>query len=89
MMQRPPPTLDLLPDGRVRPTGPSVSVRVLVGAAVLAAVAGGLSIAAVAISIAATLLPIALLAGAVAWATLRWRRWRAGVRPPNVPPTFR
>lgn len=81
-MDRRPPTLDLLPDGRFRtaPAGVPLSLRVLVGAALLALIAGGLAIAAVAVSVAAALVPVALLAAVVAWAMLRWRRWRAGLR---------
>ncbi len=80
-MDRRPPLLDMLPDGRFRGVaGSPLSLRILVGAALLALVAGGLAIAALAISIAAVLLPVALLAAIVSWATLRWRRWRAGLR---------
>jgi len=80
-MERRPPLLDMLPDGRFRSVaGPPLSLRILVGAALLALVAAGLAIAALAISVAAVLLPVALLAAVVAWATLRWRRWRAGLR---------
>lgn len=79
MMQRRPPTIDLLPDGRVRPAGPALSLRLLVGAALVAAVAGALSLAALAIWVLSLLIPIAVLAGFVAWAALRWRRWRAGL----------
>ena len=83
-MQRRPPTIDLLPDGRVRPArptlvGPALSLRLLVGAALVAAIAGALSLAALAISILSLLVPVAVFAGFVAWATMRWRRWRAGL----------
>lgn len=77
MMHRHPQTIDLLSDGRVRPVGPALSLRLLVGAAVVAAVASALSLAALAIWVMSLLLPVAVLAGLVAWATLRWRRWRA------------
>lgn len=79
MMQRRPPTIDLLPDGRVRPVGPTLSLRLLVGAALVAAVAGALSLVALAISILSLLVPVAVLAGLVAWAAMRWRRWRASL----------
>ena len=80
-MQRRPPTIDLLPDGRVRPApaGPALSLRLLVGAALVAAVASALSLAVIAIWVLSLLIPVAVLAGFVAWAALRWRRWRASL----------
>lgn len=80
-MDRRPSLLDMRPDGRFQSvSGPPLSLRILVGAALIALVAGGLAIAALAISVAAVLVPVALLAAIVAWATLRWRRWRASLR---------
>lgn len=71
----------MLPDGRFRTaSGPPLSMRILAGAVLLALIAGGLAIAALLISVFAVLVPVALLAAVVAWATLRWRQWRAGLR---------
>lgn len=71
----------MLPNGRFRsaPAGPPLSLRILVGAALVAIVASGLALAALAVSVAAALLPVALLAAVVAWVALRFRRWRAGL----------
>lgn len=80
MDRHPPPLLDMTPDGRVRPAGLPLSARILVGAALIAIIAGGLAFAALALSVAVFLIPVALVAAAIAWATLRWRRWRAGSR---------
>jgi len=81
-MDRRPPTLDMMPDGRFRHVAgrAPLSLRILVGAVLLALVAGGLAIAALAVSVAAVLVPVALLAAAIAWAMVQWRRWRAGLR---------
>lgn len=83
MHQRTPPLLDMTPDGRFRPppagrAGVPVSTRILVGAILVAALAGAASMAALALWIASMLIPVAAAAVIVAYATLRYRAWRAG-----------
>ena len=68
----------MTPDGRVHPVGLPLSTRILIGAALVAVIAGGLAFAVLALSFVAFLVPVALLAAAMAWAMLQWRRWRAG-----------
>jgi len=81
MDRRTPPTLNMLPDGRFRHVaGPPLSFHILVGAVLLALVAGGLALAALAVSVAAVLVPVALLAAVVAWAMVQWRRWLTTLR---------
>lgn len=70
----------MTPDGRFRsqPRRPSapLSFRILVAAVVVAAVALAASVAVFALSLLAVLIPVAAGAAAVAWATLRYRRWK-------------
>jgi hypothetical protein len=69
----------MTPDGRFRtqpargPWGP----RILVTAVLVAAVAGTLAVAALALWFALALIPIAIIAGLVAAATYRVQAWRA------------
>lgn len=80
MQQRPPPLLDMTPDGRFRPTPASrvpTSTRILVGALLVAVVAGIASLAALALWVAAMLIPVAVVAVVIAYLTLRYRAWRA------------
>ena len=78
MSDRRTPELDMLPDGSFRqPTRPPIMTRIFIWAAVIAAIAGALALAAFALWIALILLPIALLAGVIAWVALRYQIWRA------------
>jgi membrane protein implicated in regulation of membrane protease activity len=58
------------------PTVP-ISTRILMWAVVVAVIAGALSVAAFALWIALIILPVAFAAGVVAWATFRYRVWKA------------
>ena len=85
IMNRTPPVLDMTPEGTFRTLprpagGPPLSFKLLVGAVLVAVVAGAVSVAALALWVMSMLLPVAILAGAAAWATLRFRRWQAQQR---------
>jgi len=78
MSHRVPPELDMLPDGRFRtPPRPPVATRVFIWAVLVAAVSAGLVGAFLALWVALTLLPIAIIAALVAWLALRFQIWRA------------
>ncbi len=51
-------------------------LRLGVGAALVAAVAGGLAVAALFLWVASVLIPVALVAGVVAYAAFRFQVWR-------------
>ena len=73
-----PPDLDMLPDGSFRrPPRPPVATRIFIWAAVIAAIAGALSVAAFALWIALILLPVAVAAAVIAWLAMRFQLWRA------------
>jgi hypothetical protein len=73
-----PPQLDMLPDGSFRqPPRTPVVTRIFVWAAIIAAIAGALSVAAFALWIALILLPVAIAAGVIAWLAMRFQLWRA------------
>jgi len=86
-MRDPDPRLiDMFPDGRFRPTGlppggpfgPSpLGARVFRLAVIVAVVAGLLGAAFLAFWFALVLIPVAFIAGLVAWASLRFQLWRA------------
>ena len=70
--------LDMTPDGQFRgPAPPSVAERIFRAAVIVAVIAGGLGLAALAFWFALLLIPVAIVAGLLAWAALRWRVWRA------------
>ena len=79
-MVRIPPTLDMTPDGRFRvPMGGKQmpwSMKLLLVAVAVALLGSALTLAALALWVAASLLPVVLIAAAVAWATLKYRGWR-------------
>jgi len=86
MQDRDPRLIDMYPDGTFRPTGAPrgspfgaspLAVRVFRVALVVAVVAGLLAAAFLAFWFALALIPIALIAGLVAWASLRFQMWRA------------
>jgi hypothetical protein len=78
MSDRAPPDLDMLPDGSFRsPPRPPILTRVFIWAAVIAVIAGGLAAAAFALWLALFLVPVALLAGVIAWLAFRFQLWRA------------
>ncbi len=58
-----------------RPVVP-LSYKIMLGAIAVAAVAGALTVAALAIWIMSMLLPVVIFAGVVAWGAMRFRNWR-------------
>lgn len=77
MSERHPPELDMLPDGSFRqPVRPPILTRIFLWAVVVAAIAGALAVAAFALWLVLILLPVALIAGAIAWLALRFQLWR-------------
>ncbi len=81
-MKRNPPLLDMTADGRFqdrsRVTGIPFSMKLMIGAGVVALLAGAAAIAAVALWLISLILPVMIIAACVAWATMRYRRWRSG-----------
>ena len=78
MSDRIPPELDLLPDGSFRPRQPPIAARIFRWAAIIALVAGGLALAALALWFALILIPVVIVAGLIAWLAFRYQIWRAG-----------
>jgi hypothetical protein len=65
-------TLDMTPDGQFRrKPGLPIMQRIFLAAVIVAAVAGGLALSALAFWLAMVLLPVALVAGIIAWAMLK------------------
>lgn len=81
-MNRIPPVIDMAPDGtfRTRPPGmrAPLSFKLLLGATIVAVLAGAAAVAALALWIAALLLPVVVIAAAVAWGAYKYRTWRRG-----------
>lgn len=79
---RTPPVLDMSPDGtfRTKPSGlrAPLSFKLLLGATIVAVMAGAFAIAALALWVAALLLPVVIIAAAVAFGAFRYRQWRRG-----------
>ena len=61
----------------VSPPKPPLSTRIIFWAIVVAVIAGGLSLAALALWAALIILPVALGAAVIAWMMFRYRMWRA------------
>ena len=79
-----PPELDMTPDGRFHEPPPSpLMTQVVRWAVVVAVVAGGLALAAVALWFALLLVPVAIIAALVAYAANRFQFWRAGRSVPG------
>jgi membrane protein implicated in regulation of membrane protease activity len=71
------PELEMTIDGDfVSPPKPPLSTKIMIWAIVIALIAGGLSLAALALWLALLILPIAVGAAVVAWALFRYRLWR-------------
>ena len=79
MRDRPPQLLDMTLRGEfvAAPRRSAWPLRLGVGAALVAVVASGIVLAALFLWVASILLPVALLAGAVAYLAFRYRAWRA------------
>ncbi len=67
------------------PAGSVWPLRIGVGAALVAAIAGVLAVAAVFLWVASMLLPIALVAAAVAYVAFRLQGWRSSKASSNRP----
>ncbi len=83
MVRREPPVIDLTPEGEFRqpasPFGPPPwAARIAAWALIVALVAGGIAVAAIAFWLALTLIPVAIIAGLVAYGAYRFQLWRAG-----------
>jgi fatty acid desaturase len=77
MSDRPPPELDLLPDGSYRTRRAPIAARIFGWAVVVAVVAAALALAAVALWVALILVPVVVVAGLIAWVAFRYQVWRA------------
>jgi hypothetical protein len=79
-MNRPPPIIDMLPDGsfveQPRPGRVPISAKVMLGGILVAAVAVSVTVAALAIWLVSLLLPVIILSAAVAWAAFKFRQWQ-------------
>ncbi len=83
-VSRTPPVLDMSPDGtfRTKPSGlrAPLSFKLLLAATIVAVMAGAFAIAALALWVAALLLPVVIIATGVAFAAFKYRQWRRGGR---------
>jgi hypothetical protein len=78
MTKRRPPELEMTIDGEfISPPQVPLSSRILMGAIVVAVLAGALALAAFALWLALLILPVAFGAALVGWAMFRYRVWRA------------
>lgn len=92
MAPQQPPVIDMTPDGRFRePPQASgarvpVSFKLLIGAVVVAVLAGTAAVAALALWVVSMLLPVMVIAGGVAYAAFKYRQWRhrGGLSARNV-----
>jgi hypothetical protein len=73
-----PPEIELLPDGSYRTRRPPVAARIFAWAIVIAVLAAALAVAAIALWFALILIPVVILAAAIAWLAFRYQVWRAG-----------
>ena len=84
MRERVPQTIDMTAAGDfVAPKQAGIPVwplRIGLGAAAVALVAGAMVVAALFLWVASVLLPVALVAGAVAYVAFRLQRWRGLAR---------
>ena len=79
MKRQEPPELDMTLEGEfVSPPRPTISTRIMFWAIVVAIIAGGLSLAALALWLAMLVLPIAVGAAVIGYIMFRYKMWRAG-----------
>lgn len=70
--------IDMTPDGRFRSRpGLPLLERIFLGAVIVALIAGGLAVSALAFWFALLLVPVAIVAALIAWAVFQWRMWQA------------
>jgi len=82
---RTPRTIDMTADGEfLTPQAPPGlpgagpgAVKLALGAAVVAAIAGAVVVTALVVWVASIMIPVALVAGVVAYAAFRFQSWRA------------
>ncbi len=84
MRERVPQTIDMTPAGEFVQTGARPSLlpnnwplRIGIAAAIIATLAGAVTLAALFLWIASLLLPVAFIAGIVAYGAFRYQRWRS------------
>ena len=79
MRERVPQTIDMTKGGEFVAPRPTVTwpLRLGIGAAVIAVIAGAVTLAALVLWVASIMLPIALVAGAIAYGAFRLQRWQA------------
>jgi hypothetical protein len=82
MTEQTPRIIDMTPEGdfvspqpRTRPPG-GFAVTLGLSAAIVAAIAGAVVVAALLLWVASIMIPIALVAGVVAYAAFRFQMWR-------------
>ena len=75
---RTPPQIEMRIDGDFLPQRPSWPARLAGIAVIVAVLAGSLAVAALALWLALALIPVALVAGLIAWAAIRFQLWRRG-----------
>jgi len=80
-MNRIPPTLDMLPDGSFQSpprtaAGVPWSFKLMVGAILVALVAGAVAVAALALWVFSMALPVLIVAFLAAWVAVKFRRWQ-------------
>jgi hypothetical protein len=79
MRDHEPPQIEMRVDGSFAPPhAPTWPMKLAAGAVVVAVLAGMIALAAVLFWLALVLIPIAFIAGLVAWAAFRFQLWRAG-----------
>ena len=77
-----PPMIEMSVDGRfIDPRRISWPTRIAGVAIMIAVVAGAIGIAAIALWMATLLIPLAVLAGCVAWIAYKFQNWRNGSTP--------
>ncbi|PPQ29331.1 hypothetical protein [Rhodopila globiformis] len=90
MDKKPPPDLEMTLEGEfVSPPTPPLTTRIMFWAVVTAAIAGAVCIAALALWVALSVLPIVLGALVVAYVVYRYRLWRAGISVGRQPDLWR
>ncbi len=69
--------IDMTPDGRfIDPPRTPLITQVFRIAVLVAVIAAGIALAALAMWFALMLIPVALAAGVIAWGAWRWQMWR-------------
>ena len=78
-MKRPPQVIDMRLDGSFpqAPRGVPISFKLMVTAIAVAGLASFVAVAALAVWVLSMVVPVAIVAGLMAWATLRFRQWQA------------